>query len=311
MEMYRDRGRHLVTTVIEHPAVLDPARYLERTGCGLTVVGVDSSGVVDAEAVITALQEDTVLCSVMWANNEIGTIQPVEEIAKACSERGILFHTDAVQVVGKMPIAAAEAGIDLLSLTAHKFHGPMGVGALMVRRQHPRVRLAPLFHGGGHQKGLRSGTPPVPLIVGLGEACALAAAEMETEAVRVRGLRDRLLQRLQAALPDLHLNGDAARRLAGNANLSFHGVEAEALLLEMQGVALSTGSACSSAEHEPSHVLLALGASAEEAHASLRISVGRFNTEAEIDTACRAIIDLVERFHQGAPLHRAVGGEQG
>jgi cysteine desulfurase len=286
------RGRHFVTSAIEHPAVLDALRHLEAQGAELSILPVDSEGRVRVDELKAALRDDTVLCSVMWANNEIGTIQPVGEISAACRERGVLFHTDAVQAVGRIPMAIDS--IDMLSLTAHKIYGPKGIGALIVRRRTPRIHLQPLLFGGGHQDGLRSGTLPVALIVGLGEACALAASEREQRARHVQELRDHLLYRLQAEIEDLTVNGTLRERLPGNLNVCIQGVEAEALLLELREVAASTGSACSSAEHHPSSVLLGLGLSPDEAHASIRFGVGKDNTLEEIDAVCDAIVKKVE-----------------
>jgi cysteine desulfurase len=293
-ERYVERGRHFVSTTIEHPAVLDTLHDLQRHGAEYTLVEVDASGVVDPGAVIAALRPDTVLCSVMWANNEIGTIQPIPEIAAACRERGVIFHSDAVQAVGHLELDATS--LDLLSLTAHKFYGPKGVGALMVRRGNPRVHLEPLFHGGGQQKGLRPGTLPVPLIVGLGAACELAMGRLAENAKHVASLRDHLLTRLQDEIDDLSLNGDRDRRLPGNANLCIPGVEAEALLLELREVAASAGSACSASDHLPSHVLRAIGLSNEDAHASIRFGVGKDNTRAEIDEVCDRVVESVRKL---------------
>jgi len=286
------RGGHLVTSAIEHPAVLDAFRQLEKRGAELTVLPVDSDGRVSAGDLKTVLRDDTVLCSVMWANNEIGTIQPIEEISAICRERGVLLHSDAVQAVGRIPVDADK--VDMLSLTAHKIYGPKGVGALVVRRRKPRIHLQPLFHGGGHQDGLRPGTLPVPLIVGLGEACALAKREAEARRNHVEVLRDHLLQRLRQEIEDLGINGSLRDRLPGNLNVCIRGVEAEALLLELREVAASTGSACSSTEHSPSSVLLALGLSPDEAHASIRFGIGKDNTIEELDSVCDVLVKKVE-----------------
>jgi cysteine desulfurase len=302
MEAARARGRHFVTTAIEHPSVLEVAAQLQEQGCEVTYVPADRSGVVDSAAVTAALRADTVLCSVMWANNEIGTLQPVEAIAAACRERGVLFHTDAVQAAGKVPIAAAARELDLISISGHKMCGPKGIGALSVRRRRPKVHLAPRTFGGGQQRGLRAGTLPVPLIVGLGEACTLCARELDAEAARVGGLRDRLWSQLSVSLDGVRLNGDLKRRLPGNLNVSFAGVEAEALLLELKWIALSSGSACASAEHKPSHVLLAIGLSAEEAHSSMRFGLGRFTTAQEVERVADAVVQTVTRMRETSPL---------
>jgi len=299
------RGHHLVTSAIEHPAVLDAFRQLEKRGAELTVLPVDSDGRVSAGELKAALRDDTVLCSVMWANNEIGTIQPIEEISAICKERGVVLHSDAVQAVGRIPVDADI--VDMLSLTAHKIYGPKGIGALVVRRRKPRIHLQPLFYGGGHQDGLRPGTLPVPLIVGLGEACALAKAEAVARRNHVEVLRDHLLQRLRQEIEDLGVNGSLRDRLPGNLNVCIHGVEAEALLLELREVAASTGSACSSAEHSPSSVLLALGLSPDEAHASVRFGIGKDNTIEEIDIVCDALVKKVEALRSFS-RHDSRGG---
>lgn len=306
MERHVGRGRHLVTTAIEHPSVLDVARALEARGFEVDRVPVGESGVVDVDAVLGAIRDDTVLCSVMWANNEIGTIQPVAEIAQGCRERGVFFHTDATQAVGRIPVAEVVPTIDLLSASAHKFNGPKGIGFLLVGRRHPRVRLEPRFFGGGQQGRLRPGTLPTPSIVGLGEACALAVAEMPREAERLASLRDRLQARLEAGLEETRVNGDPDRRLPGNLNMSFFGIEAQAVVLELRDVGVSVGSACSADLHEPSHVLLALGLSPELAHGSLRFGLGRFNRPQEVDAAADRIIEVVRRLRAHTPVHGAV-----
>ena len=299
------RGRHFVTSAIEHPAVLDALRQLEKRGAELSVLGVDSDGRVSAAELKATLRDDTVLCSVMWANNEIGTIQPIEEISAVCKERGVVLHSDAVQAVGRIPVNADT--VDMLSLTAHKIYGPKGIGALVVRRRKPRIHLQPLLYGGGHQDGLRPGTLPVPLIVGLGEACALAKAEERARREHVQVLRDHLLQRLRREIEDLGVNGSLRDRLPGNLNVCIRGVEAEALLLELREVAASTGSACSSTEHSPSSVLLALGLSPDEAHASIRFGIGKDNTIEEIDAVCDALVTKVEALRSFS-RHDSRGG---
>jgi cysteine desulfurase len=295
-EANRDRGDHVITTVIEHPAVLDPCRQLERRGFRVTYLPVGPGGLVDPEAVRRALDDRTILVSVMLANNEVGTVQPVAEIARLVkAESGALVHTDAVQALGKLPVRAQEDGLDLVSVSAHKIHGPKGVGALWVRRR-PRVRLRPLLFGGGHERGLRSGTLNVPGIVGLGAAAEIAEAEREAEAPRLAALRDRLLSRLEADLSGVHLNGHAEKRLPNNLNVSFEDVEAEDLLQEIPGVACSTGAACSSASLEPSHVIQALGLGSARAQTSLRFGLHRFTTEEEIDRAADAVVRGVKRL---------------
>jgi cysteine desulfurase len=286
---------HLVVAATEHRAVLDTCRALEATGRTLSVLPVDGQGLVDPDAVRRALGRRTLLVSVMAANNEIGVLQPLAEIGRICREQGVLFHCDAAQAAGKIPIDVEALGIDLLSLSAHKLYGPKGVGALWVRSR-PRVRLEPLLHGGGHERGLRSGTLPVPLIVGFGRALMLSLEERVAETQRVQALRQRLLSRLQGELDGVALNGHPDARLAGNLNLSFLDVDAAALLLALPDVALSTGSACSSADPHPSHVLAALGLSPERVRSALRIGIGRFNTEAEIDRAAERLIHEVRRL---------------
>ena len=307
------RGRHLITSTFEHPAVLETLALLESRGFEVTRVPVDGRGLVDPEAIERALRDDTIVCSIMWANNEVGTVQPMAEIAEVCHGRGALVHSDACQAVGRIPVDLEATGVDLLTLSGHKMYGPKGIAALVIRRQRPRVRLQPQLVGGGQQHGLRSGTLPVPLIVGLGEAAALAEAEMETEAARLRALRDRLLARLEADLAPVRVNGDRDRRLPGNLNVSFIGVEAETVLLRLPGLGLSVGSACSASHSEPSHVLKALGVSDEHAHATLRFGLGRGTTESELDEATDAIVETVRQLREQSPTHRAVqaGGPAG
>lgn len=290
---------HLVTTVIEHPAVLDVGRALEAEGFRVDRVPVDARGLVDPDDVARVLGERTALVSVMTANSEIGTIQPIREIAARCHERGVLFHTDAAQAVGKLPVDVRRDGVDLLSMCAHKLYGPKGVGALYVRGGRPRVRLQPLVHGGGHERGLRPGTLPVPLIVGFAEAVSLAREGLAGEAVRVGALRDRLWSQLREALDDVHCNGHPELRLPGNLNVSFAGVVADQLLTALPGLALSTGSACASGSGEPSHVLAALGLPKSRARSAVRFGLGRGNDEAQIDEAARRLIEQVVRARAG------------
>ena len=292
------RGKHLVTAASEHRAVLDPVKRLSREGWETTVVPCDQDGLVSAQVVADAITERTVLVSIMAANNEVGTLNPIAEIGRICHERGVTFHTDAAQAVGKVPLDVQEDAVDLLSLTAHKFHGPKGIGALYVRRRDPQVRLQPLLDGGGHERGLRSGTLPVPLIVGLGEALALAVGEREHEAGRLLELRERLEKAIGEHVPGVKRNGHASRRLPGNLNLSFAGVDGEALMMAMRHVAVSSGSACSSANPEPSHVLLAMGLDEDRARASLRFGLGRFTTREEIDLAAVAVTEAVLRLRR-------------
>ena len=298
-EAQRGRRDHLVTVATEHSSVLDPCRALARSGFEVTELPVDSAGLVDPDAVAGAIGARTLAVSVMLANNEIGVIQPVEAIARACRERGVLFHCDAAQAVGKLPVDVCAAGVDLLSLTAHKLYGPKGIGALYVRSGRPRVRLEPILYGGGHEGGLRSGTLPVALIVGFARALELALSERSEEEKRIASLRDHLLDRLRAALPGLFVNGDRERRLPGNLNVGFEGVSADALMAGLPELALSAGSACSSARPEPSHVLKALGLPDDAVKASIRIGLGRTNTLPEVDAAADRIIAEVKALRAG------------
>jgi cysteine desulfurase len=300
----KKRGDHIVSAVSEHKAVVDPLKRLAREGWNVTFVPCDANGQVTAEAVESALTERTVLVSVMAANNEVGTINPFAAIGRLCHARGILFHTDATQAVGKLAIDVKADDIDLLSLSAHKLYGPKGIGALYVRRRNPQVRLAPLFDGGGHERGFRSGTLPVPLIVGLGEACRIAVEERDTDNARVLELRERLHQGLLSRVDGLRLNGHPTERLHGNLNLSFAAVEGEALMMAMRDIAVSSGSACSSTNPEPSHVLLAMGLDEDMARASLRFGLGRFTTSMEIDFAIDTVATAVERLRSIATVAR-------
>lgn len=293
-------GAHVVTVATEHPSVLDPCRALAARGVRVTVLPVDRAGLVDPDAVRAALDDDTILVSVMAANNEIGVLQPLAEIGAACRERGVLFHTDAAQALGKVPLCFARLPLDLASFCAHKVYGPKGVGALYVRAGRPRVRLEPILYGGGHERGLRAGTLPVPLIVGFARAVELAVAEREDEARRLAGLRDRLWQRLQEGLDGVSYNGDRERRLAGNLNVSFAGVDGDALLAGLDDLAVSSGSACSSARPEPSHVLKALGLPDDLVRASLRFGLGRSNTVEEMDWAAGRVVEEVRALRSRA-----------
>jgi cysteine desulfurase len=303
-EFHRESGDHIVTQATEHRAVLDPCRALERRGCRVTCLPVDRYGRVSPEQVREALTDQTVLVSLMAANNEIGTLQPLREIGRICREKGVLFHTDAAQAVGRIPVHVEEMGIDLLSLSAHKIYGPKGIGALYVRSRRPRARLAPQMDGGGHERGLRSGTLNVPGIVGLGKACEVCGQEMETEGARMRRLRDRLRDGILGPLSDVSLNGHPEDRLPGNLNLSFANVEGELLLMGLKEIALSSGSACTSATMEPSHVLRALGVGDDLAHSSLRFGLGRFNTEEEVDYVAGRVVQEVTRLREMRPASR-------
>lgn len=295
------RGDHVVTSAAEHRAVLDPLQRLAREGWSVTFLPPDPFGMVTAEAVEAALTDRTVLVSVMAASNEVGTINPTAEIGRLCHDRGIIFHSDATQAVGRIPLDVNEHQIDLLSLTAHKFYGPKGIGALYVRRRDPQVRLAPLFDGGGHERGFRSGTLPVPLIVGLGAAAELARIERDDESQRIKGLRDRLHGELEARVEAIRLNGHPTLRLPGNLNLSFEYVDGEALMMAMRDVCVSSGSACTSANPEPSHVLRAMGLDEDLARASLRFGLGRFTTPEEIDRAVALVVESVSRLRTLSP----------
>lgn len=297
----RPWGDHLITVATEHRAVLDPCKRLERDGYRVTVLPVDPYGRVTLEQVAAAITEKTVLVSVMAANNEVGTLQPIGAIGKLCKERRVYFHTDAAQAAGKLPLDVEEMGVDLLSLSAHKMFGPKGVGALYVRRRNPRVRPEPLLDGGGHENGLRSGTLPVPLVVGFGKACELCRAELAEEGQRVAALRDRLWQGLNKRLDGVFLNGHPVERLPGNLNVSFAHIHSDALLMAVRDLALSTGSACTSASVEPSYVLRALGVADELAQGSVRFGLGRFTTAEEIETTIEQVAAAVVRLRRISP----------
>ncbi|MDN7452449.1 IscS subfamily cysteine desulfurase [Burkholderia cenocepacia] len=297
---YQGKGKHLVTVKTEHKAVLDTCRELERQGFDVTYLDVREDGLLDLDALQQALRADTILVSVMLANNETGVIQPVADIGALCRARGIVFHCDAVQAAGKIPVDVNALNVDLLTVTAHKVYGPKGIGALYVRRK-PRVRIEAQMHGGGHERGMRSGTLPTHQIVGMGEAFRLAKEEMADESRRVGALRDRLLGGL-SALDEVYVNGDLARRIPHNLNVSFNFVEGESLIMGIKGVAVSSGSACTSASLEPSYVLRALGRSDELAHSSIRFTLGRFTTEAEVDSVIAQVRDTVGRLRELSPL---------
>jgi cysteine desulfurase len=305
MEAYRTQGDHLITVATEHKAVLDTARRLEKSGCRLTVLGSGSDGRIDLEELEEAIWPETVLLSVMHANNEIGTMQPVHAIGEICRRKRVLFHCDAAQSVGKVPLNVAENGIDLLSMSAHKLYGPKGAGALFVRRG---LRVAPQVDGGGHEAGMRSGTLNVPGIVGFGEACEIAAREMPEEAPRTVALRDRLQRAIVAGLEGVEVNGSLEHRIPGNLNLRFAGTDAEAILMSLPEVALSTGSACSSASVEPSHVLRAIGLSERDARSCVRFGLGRFTTEEEIDYTAQRVIEVVRKLRALSPVSPMAAG---
>lgn len=304
-QAYRERGNHIVTCTTEHKAVLDSCKALEKQGFKVTYLRVQTNGLLDLQRLEESLTDETILVSIMAANNEIGTIQPVEEIGRLTRKKGILFHTDATQAVGKIPINVDKMAIDLLSLTAHKIYGPKGVGALYVRGEKPRVKVMPMLDGGGHERGMRSGTLNVPGIVGLGIACELGQKEMGGEAERLMGLRERLRTGLVQQLEDVYINGDPGRRLPGNLNMSFAYIDGESLMMGLKEIAVSTGSACTSASLEPSHVLKALGLDDSLAHASIRFGVGRFNTAEEIEYTIGRVAEEVHRLRKISPLYKA------
>ena len=301
-EFCKDKGNHIVTTVTEHKAVLDTCKRLETQGYEVTYLGVGTDGRVDPDDVRKALTDRTTLVSIMLANNEIGTVQPLAEIGKITRERGVLLHTDAVQGIGKVPFDVQKANVDLASLTAHKIYGPKGIGALYVRRSKPRVRLVAQMDGGGHERGMRSGTLPVPLIVGFAKACDLMVQEGKAESARLLALRERLRSRIMDRLDEVYINGSLEHRLPGNLNISFNFVEGEGLMMAIKDVAVSSGSACTSASLEPSYVLRALGVGDELAHSSIRFGLGRFNTEEEVDYVADLMVEKVNRLRELSPL---------
>jgi cysteine desulfurase len=305
-EMYRERGNHIITQVTEHKAVLDTCKRLEKHGYRVTYLPVKADGLIDLEDLKRAIDEKTILVTIMASNNEIGVLQPIREIGKLCHEKGVIFHTDGVQSVGKVPINVIADNIDVLSLSGHKIYGPKGVGALYVRRRNPRVQIAAQIDGGGHERGMRSGTLNVPGIVGLGKACEIAMEEMDSEAIYLRGLRDRLKAKLESELDYVHVNGSWEHRLPGNLNMSFVYVEGESLLMGINDIAVSSGSACTSATLEPSYVLKALGLGDDVAHSSIRFGLGRFNTQAEVDYVAAKVIDIVKHLRQLSPLYEMV-----
>jgi len=305
-EMYRERGNHIITQVTEHKAVLDTCKRLEKAGCKVTYLPVKADGLIDLEELKAAFTDKTILVTIMFANNEIGVIQPVEEIGKLCHERGVIFHTDAVQAVGKVPVDVQKMNIDVLSLSGHKIYGPKGIGALYVRRRNPRVLISEQINGGGHERGMRSGTLNVPGIVGLGKACELCGQEMVEETKRLTELRDYLRQKFESKLDYVHVNGNMEHHLPGNLNMSFVYVEGESLLMGINDIAVSSGSACTSATLEPSYVLKALGLGDDVAHSSIRFGLGRFNTKAEVDYVADKLIDVVLHLCELSPLYEMV-----
>ncbi len=305
-EMYREKGNHIITQVTEHKAVLDTCKRLEKHGFRVTYLPVQKDGRIDLDDLKRAIDDKTILVTIMAANNEIGTLQPIREIGAICHEKGVFFHTDAVQAVGKVPFNVIADNVDLASITGHKIYGPKGCGALYVRRKNPRVQLVAQIDGGGHERGMRSGTLNVPSIVGLGKACEIAINEMEQEAKYLSGLRDSLKNQIFAELDEVYINGSTEHRLPGNMNISFAYVEGESLLMGINDIAVSSGSACTSATLEPSYVLKALGAGDDLAHSSIRFGIGRFNTQAEVDYVARRVIDTVKRLRELSPLYEMV-----
>ena len=309
-EFYKDKGNHIVTCVTEHRAVLDSGKALERQGYKVTYLRVDSHGLVDIGQLLEAVTDKTILISIMAANNEVGTIQPVKEIGRVAKEKGIIFHCDATQGVGKISMDVEEMGIDLLSLSGHKIYGPKGIGALYVRSKKPRVRLNPIIDGGGHERGMRSGTLNVPGIVGLGKACQVALKELPGETARLTQLRERLKDGIFGQLDEVYLNGHPTQRLPGNLNVSFAYVEGESLLMGLKEIAVSSGSACTSASLEPSYVLHALGVEEDLAHTSIRFGLGRFNTDEEVNYAIRRVVEEVTRLRELSPLYEVAKTER-
>ena len=302
-EMYKEKGNHIITAVTEHKAVLDTCKRLEKYGYRVTYMPVQKDGLVDLDDLKRAMDDKTILVSIMWANNEIGVVQLVAEIGKLCRERGIIFHTDATQAVGKIPTDVNKNNIDLMSISAHKMYGPKGVGALYVRRKNPRVQISAIIDGGGHERGMRSGTLNVPGIVGLGKACAIASEEMAKESCKLAGLRNRLRDKIMNRLDEVYINGSWEHRLPGNLNISFAYVEGESLLMGINDIAVSSGSACTSATLEPSYVLKALGLGDDIAHSSIRFGIGRFNTEEQIDYVADKLIHVVKKLRELSPLY--------
>ena len=302
-EMYREKGNHIITQAIEHKAVLDTCKRLEKYGFRVTYLPVQKDGRIDLDDLKRSMDDKTILVTIMAANNEIGVLQPIREIGTICHERGVLFHTDAVQAIGKVPFNVVQDNVDLASITAHKLYGPKGVGALYVRRKNPRVQLVAQIDGGGHERGMRSGTLNVPGIVGLGKACEIATNDMAEEAKKLAALRDRLKDAIMSQLDEVYINGSVEHRLPGNLNISFSYVEGESLLMGINDIAVSSGSACTSATLEPSYVLKALGAGDDLAHSSIRFGIGRFNTEAEVDYVAERVVDTVKRLRELSPLY--------
>jgi len=305
-DFHKDKGRHIISSPIEHKAVIDPYHYLEQQGYEVTFLDVDQHGCISLEQLEQTIRPDTILVSLMGGNNEIGTVNPLEEIGRITRKHGVLFHTDATQAYGKIPLEVERMNIDLLSMSAHKMYGPKGIGALYVRRKKPRVRLSPIVFGGGHERGMRSGTLNVTGIVGFGKAAELCAEEMASEAERLIGLRQRLYEKLTTELDYVFLNGHPTERLPNNLNLSFGYVEGESLMMGISDIAVSSGSACTSSSLEPSYVLRSLGVGDDLAHSSIRFGIGRFSTVEEIDYTAEQVISAVQRLREMSPLYEMV-----
>ena len=305
MHFYKDKKKHVITTQTEHKCVLDSCRHLQQEGFDVTYLPVGTDGIIDLEKFKAAIRPDTGLVSVMAVNNEIGVIQPMEEIGQICKEHKIPFHTDAAQALGKIPVDVEKMNVSLMSLSGHKIYGPKGVGALYMRRR-PRIRVEPQMNGGGQERGIRSGTVPTPLVVGMGAACELAMKEMAYDEKRIIALQERMLSKVRAKLDGVVVNGSTEKRYAGNLNISFAYVEGESLLMGLKEVAVSSGSACTSASLEPSYVLRALGVDEDMAHTSIRFGIGRFTTEEEVDRAVELTVQQVEKLREMSPLYEMV-----
>jgi cysteine desulfurase len=301
--MYREKGDHIITAVTEHKAILDTCKHLEKEGFRITFLPVDSKGLVDLDDLRRVITDKTILISIMTANNEVGVIQDIKEIGAIARQRGVLFHTDAVQAAGKVPFNVNEMNVDIASLSGHKLYGPKGVGALFVRRRNPRVLLTPIIDGGGHERGMRSGTLNVPGIVGFGKAAQIAREDLAKESAEMFRLREKLRTTLERELDEIYINGDLKKRLPGNLNMSFAYVEGESLLMGINDIAVSSGSACTSASLEPSYVLKALGVGEDLAHTSIRFGIGRFNTEEEVDYVAARVVEVVRRLRELSPLY--------
>ncbi|MBS4028451.1 MAG: IscS subfamily cysteine desulfurase [Ignavibacteriales bacterium] len=303
-ESYKQKGNHIISCVTEHHSVLDVCKSLEKSGCEVSYLRVDKYGRINLEELANAIRQNTILVSIMFANNEIGTLQPIEEIGKLCVEHGIVFHTDATQAIGKIPIDVLKMDIHLLSLSAHKIYGPKGIGVLYVRKKNPRVSISPILHGGGQEKNLRSGTLNVPSIVGLGKAIDICANEIKIETERISFLRNLLQRKIFETIPNVWLNGESENRIPNNLNIGFDGVDAEALMMGLKEIAVSSGSACSTSQAMPSHVLKAIGLSSDEAHSCIRFGVGRFNTEEEIEYVAKRVGVVVEQLRSISPKYK-------